>query len=128
MNLLSDTLESLLDEAARASPQAWADRFDTLYKGRAVIIDATITATPDSAGSKRYELDYLVLLRAGTREQRSCPHRLTGFEAITWPAPGGRSGYLWCSSGLLPVRHRSQGMGDWLRAQERRLDHVHQGA
>ncbi len=46
VNLLSDPLESLLDEASRTSPQAWASRFDTLYKGRSVIIDATITATP----------------------------------------------------------------------------------
>ena len=60
VNLLTDSLESLLDEAARI-PQAWADRFDTLYKGRAVVIDATITATPDTPGSNRYELDYLVL-------------------------------------------------------------------
>ena len=61
VNLLTDSLESLLDEAARTSPQAWAGRFDTMYKGRAVVIDATITATPDTPGSNRYELDYLVL-------------------------------------------------------------------
>ena len=71
VNLLTDSLESLLDEAARTSPQAWADRFDTMYKGRAVVIDATITATPDTPGSNRYELDYLVLAAGqGAREQR----------------------------------------------------------
>jgi len=82
-NLLNDALESLLDEAAR-SPQAWADRFNTFYKGRAVIIDATITATPDTADSHRYELDYLVLAPGqGTSEQRYARINLTGFEAIT---------------------------------------------
>ena len=82
-NLLTDSLETLLDEAARY-PQAWADRFDTKYKGRAVIIDATITATPNTAGSNRYELDYLVLGPGqGAREQRYARIDLTGFEAIT---------------------------------------------
>ena len=41
VNLLSDPLEGLLDEASRTSPQAWASRFESLYKGRSVIIDAT---------------------------------------------------------------------------------------
>jgi len=84
VNVLSDTLESLLEEAARTSPQAWATRFDTMYKGRAVVIDASITATPDTAGSNRYELDYLVLPAGeGSREQRYARIDLTGFEAIT---------------------------------------------
>jgi len=84
VNLLTDSLESLLDEAARTSPQTWADRFNTLYKGRAVVIDATITATPETAASHRYELDYLVLAAGqGTGEQRYARIDLTGFEAIT---------------------------------------------
>ena len=84
VNLLTDSLESLLDEAARTSPQAWADKFDTMYKGRAVLIDATITATPDTAGSSRYELDYLVLAAGqGAREDRYARIDLTGFEVIT---------------------------------------------
>ncbi|MGA2699959.1 MAG: hypothetical protein ABSH35_02515 [Isosphaeraceae bacterium] len=84
VNLLTDSLESLLDEAARTSPQAWADRFNTIYKGRTVVIEATITATPDTAGSHRYELDYLVLAAGqGAREQRYARIDLTGFEAIT---------------------------------------------
>jgi len=84
VNLLTDSLESLLDEAARTSPQAWADRFDTMYKGRAVVIDATITATPDTPGSNRYELDYLVLAAGqGAREQRYARIDLSGFEVIT---------------------------------------------
>ncbi len=84
VSLLTDPLENLLDEAARIAPQAWADRFDTLYRARAVIIDATITATPDTPGSSRYELDYLVFAPGqGAREQRYARIDLTGFEAIT---------------------------------------------
>lgn len=84
VNLLTDSLESLLDEAAVKSKQAWADRFDTMYKGRAVVIHATVTATPDTTGSNRYELDYLVLGPGqGAREQRYARIDLTGFEAIT---------------------------------------------
>ena len=60
VDLIPDTLENLLDEAARTTPQTWATRFDNLYKGRAVIIDARIIASPESGGSQRYELDYLV--------------------------------------------------------------------
>jgi hypothetical protein len=84
VNLLSDTLESLLEEAARTSPQAWAIRFAMMYKGRAVIIDASITSTPETSGTNRYELDYLVLAAGeGSREQRYARIDLTGIEAIT---------------------------------------------
>jgi hypothetical protein len=95
VDLVPDTLESLLDEAARTTPQAWADRFDNLYKGRAVIIDARIIATPESAGSNRYEMDYLVFAPgegsnfrdpAGGRP-RYARIDLTGLEAITLAQP-----------------------------------------
>ena len=83
VNLLTDSLESLLDEAAMTSPQTWADRFDARYKGRSVIIDATITATPESGKSNRYELDYLVLAAGqGARDARYARIDLTGFEAV----------------------------------------------
>lgn len=61
VDLLSDSLETLLEDAARTSPQDWASRFEDLYKGRSVIIDATVVSSPDSPGGGRYELDYLVL-------------------------------------------------------------------
>src|SRR5205823_2632769 len=59
VDLVPDTLESLLEEAGRTSRQAWATKFDTLYKGHAVIIDAQLIATPDTEGG-RYDLDYRV--------------------------------------------------------------------
>jgi hypothetical protein len=88
VNLLSDSLESLLDEAARTTPGAWATRFDNVYKGRGVIIDATITATPASGQNNRYELDYLVLSPGeGDPKERRARIDLTGFEAITLAQP-----------------------------------------
>jgi hypothetical protein len=95
VDLIPDTLENLLEEAARTTPQTWATRFDNIYKGRAVIIDARIIATPESPGSKRYELDYLVFPPgegsnfrdpAGGRP-RYARIDLTGFEAITLAQP-----------------------------------------
>jgi hypothetical protein len=89
VNLLSDPLETLLDEASRASsPQAWSSRFESLYRGRSVIIDATITATPATGSTHRYELDYLVLTPGeGTREPPRGRIDLTDFEAITLAQP-----------------------------------------
>jgi hypothetical protein len=84
VNLLSDSLESLLDEAARTTPQAWASRFDDLYKGRSVIIDATITATPESSPKNRHEIDYVVLAPGeGNPKERRATIDLTGVDAIS---------------------------------------------
>jgi hypothetical protein len=85
VDLLSDTLESLLEEAARTSPQSWASRFENIYKGRAVIIDASITATPETSRRGRYELDYLVLApgESARGQPRYARIDLSGFEAIT---------------------------------------------
>jgi hypothetical protein len=51
-------LEDLLAEAGRTSPETWATRFDTLYKGRAVIIQSRIRAVAE--GSSGYQLWYRV--------------------------------------------------------------------
>jgi hypothetical protein len=85
VDLLSDTLESLLEEAARTSPPSWATRFENIFKDRAVIIDASITATPENSRWNRYELDYLVLApgESARGEPRYARIDLSGFEAIT---------------------------------------------
>jgi hypothetical protein len=90
VDLIPDTLEHLLDEAGRTSPQAWATRFETLYKGHAIIIDSQISATPDSDGPepKRYEIDYRVFPPGESASFRGQNPRharidLSGFEAVT---------------------------------------------
>ncbi len=88
VDLLSDSLETLLEEAARTRPQEWATRFDNLYKGRSVIIQAMIIATPGSAGSSKYELDYVVLPPGeGNGEQRLAKLDISDLEAITLARP-----------------------------------------
>jgi hypothetical protein len=89
-DLIPDTLESLLDEAGRTSPQAWATRFETLYKGHAIIIDSYLTAMPHSTqgDSERFDLEYRVFPPgeiASFRGQNPRHARidLTGFEAVT---------------------------------------------
>jgi hypothetical protein len=63
--LVPNKLEDLLDEAARDEPKEWQKSFDTLYKGRTVIVDAYVTAVPDGLGSGRYELDYRIVPPGG---------------------------------------------------------------
>lgn len=58
--LAPGTLEDVLDEAARADPAAWSRRFDTLYKGRTVILDTQIVSVPDGQGNGHFELDYRI--------------------------------------------------------------------
>jgi hypothetical protein len=92
VDLIPDSLEDLLDEAGRSSPKAWESRFETLYKGRAVIIQARISGTPESTGLKRYEIDYLVFpggeaSNFGEKPPRYARIDLTGFEAITLIQP-----------------------------------------
>lgn len=62
-SLIADPLEVILKGAtADAQDETWSQRFETLYKGRALlVIDAMVTSVPGSADSGSYELDYLVL-------------------------------------------------------------------
>ncbi len=62
---LSDTLETLLDEASRSDPMEWEKKFNTLYKGRSIIVDGSVVAIPDSQGEGTYELDYQILPPGG---------------------------------------------------------------
>ena len=60
VDLIPETLEQLLAEAGRTSSEAWASQFKTLYKGRSIIIDSWITATPESSPDG-YDILYRVL-------------------------------------------------------------------
>lgn len=95
VNLASQGLEDMLDEAARAeTPKEWAGRFSDRYKGRGVVFDTKIQATPtDPAG--RYKVEYVVLpaedagsFRAGgARPERSAEVDLRGFELFDLAGP-----------------------------------------
>ena len=86
--LLPNKLEELLDEAARSDPKEWVNRFETLYSGRSVIIDAHFTTTPDGVGEGRYELDYRILSEGeGGKPPRIGRIDTTGLRLITLIKP-----------------------------------------
>lgn len=95
INLVPESLEEILDEAARANPQAWASKFEDYYEGRGVIFDTTIKSAPDSPAG-RYELDYLVMPLAqapnfraagGAQPERTARIDLDGFELFKLAEP-----------------------------------------
>lgn len=94
INLLPESLEELLDQAARTNPQTWASRFDDQYKGRGVILDSRIRSTPSST-ENRYELDYLVMplgeaanfRGAGARPERTARIALDDFVLVQLAEP-----------------------------------------
>ncbi len=60
VNLCSRSLEDLLTEAGRTSPDVWRSRFDALYKGQYIVFDTHILAQPVPGKSPVYELEYMV--------------------------------------------------------------------
>ena len=59
-------LEDMLDEAGRTDKATWESKFDTLYKGRAIVIDSIIKDEPASgANSRYYLLEYVILPPGG---------------------------------------------------------------
>jgi DNA-directed RNA polymerase subunit RPC12/RpoP len=66
VNLCPRSLEEMLDEAGRAGSDAWTSKFDTLYKGRTILIDSVITEVPRSGSSSGYVLEYVIVPPGGT--------------------------------------------------------------
>ncbi len=95
VDLAAHSLEEILTEAGRASPEEWPTRFKNLYRGSSIIIDTRISATPGDGGPN-YEIEYLVLPAgeaAGFREAASGrPERigridLAGFQLFELARP-----------------------------------------
>jgi hypothetical protein len=94
VNLCSRSLEDLLTEAGRTSPDVWRSRVDALYKGQYVIFDTHILAQPVPGKSPAYELEYVVFplgeASSFRRTDLAKPERsgridLTGFELFELP-------------------------------------------
>lgn len=88
VNLVPESLEEMLDQAARTNPDAWATRFDSLYQGRTVVLDSRVKATPESAEG-RYEIEYVIMPPGvttnflgvgGARPERTARIDFKGFE------------------------------------------------
>jgi hypothetical protein len=92
VQLVPDRLEAILDAAGRADPKDWLARFSTLYRGRTIIIDAHVVATPKTSGLSVYELDYQVLPDGEGKLTRVARIDTTGFRLFdaTQPAIGSR--------------------------------------
>jgi hypothetical protein len=60
VNLCPTTLEDMLAEAGRIEPEAWASKFETLYKGRAYLFDTFIESAPAEGSSEPYQVAYVV--------------------------------------------------------------------
>ena len=59
-------LEEMLEEAGRADPAAWPSKFETLYRGRTILIDSIISDAPAPGASSGYTIEYVVLPPGGT--------------------------------------------------------------
>ena len=115
VELCSRSLEDLLEEAGRTAPEAWASRFETLYQGRAILIDSHIEAAPEPGGSSSYLLSYRVFppgeasnfLNNAAPPERYAEIDLTGFELfeLTPPAVGARVIF---GARLASLRYESQ--------------------
>jgi hypothetical protein len=95
VDLASSSMEEMLQEAGRTEPDAWAARFETLYKGRSILIDSRIQAVPASGGPAGYLLDYRVFppgeathfLAVGAPPERYAELDLAGFELLELGPP-----------------------------------------
>jgi hypothetical protein len=90
------SLEEMLDEAGRTSPDVWASRFDTLYKGRTILIESAVLEEPEAGGPSRYLLEYIILPTGAAenfgdvgvaRPPRTGLIDLTGFELLELARP-----------------------------------------
>jgi hypothetical protein len=61
IDLVPETLENLLNEAAPMDPPDWENRFNAFYAGHSILIDAFIVAAPTASEESAYALDYLIL-------------------------------------------------------------------
>ena len=92
VNLISEDLGIVLDELGRMRiPSERDSRFETLYKGRSIVIDTIITAVPDGTASSKYELAFRILPPGESSKREGSPDRkgvfdLTGFQLFEQPA------------------------------------------
>ncbi len=86
---LSEPLEAILAEAgSQQEPAEWPSRFATVYKGRSIILRATVTAVPDADGKGGYDIDYRVFQAGeGIKPDRFGRIDLTGFKLFEEAKP-----------------------------------------
>jgi hypothetical protein len=75
--LITQDLGELLYEAGRTTPETWESRFDSVHKGRSIIVDSIVTVLPDGSPSSRFEL-LLRILPPGEATKRDGQPDLIG--------------------------------------------------
>jgi DNA-directed RNA polymerase subunit RPC12/RpoP len=80
VNQVPDRLETILELADKPDPESWSSQFDKVYKGRAILIQASVTRVPNASGAGQYDLDYRVFPDGeGPRPRRVGRIDLRGF-------------------------------------------------
>jgi len=116
-DLVPETLEQIVEEARSGDPETWPKRFDALYKGRSIVVDARIVAAPDAdRGIPAYDLDYRIYAGKGPTPPARGRLDLRGFKLFELAGSKAgdsiRIGARLASVTLDPAR------GDWLVALE----------
>ena len=117
--LVSDPLEQLLDEASRDEPAAWDDRFRKLYDGRTILIEAEVTAVPNSQGEGSYDLNYRIFPEGEGAKPRSIGKlNLNGFKHFDLIKPKLHDTVVFgADPRFVPVRHDRRDMARRARAR-----------
>jgi hypothetical protein len=92
VKLIPQDLGDLLSEAGRTDPDSWASRFDSLYKGRSILVDTIVTAVPDATSSSAYDLALRIFPPGEAANRDGRPERvavldLTGFQLFDLAKP-----------------------------------------
>ena len=87
VELVADPLEEMLVERARvAVDDVWEDQFNEDYRGRSILIAATVTGTPETSAG-RFEINYQVLAD-GANAPRRARIDFEGFRLFELGPPG----------------------------------------
>ena len=88
-DLCRESLETVLDEAARSDPVEWPIRFRRLYQGQAVVLEATVEEEPTLGG---ISIDDRIFTGPGPRPQRVGRFVLADLNAFRDLKPAPRPG------------------------------------
>ena len=87
-DLASKGFDEILEEAATTDSKEWPSRFATMYRGRSVLLDAPITATPDPAQpGSCYQVDCPIYFGRGPRADGKGRLDLAGFRLFELAKP-----------------------------------------